>query len=343
MTATPVRSRVVCFGEMMIRLTAPGSSLLLQTPSLNVSVGGAEGNVAVSLAQFGHDAALVTVLPDNALGRAAQAEVRKHGVDVTPVIFTKGRMGLYFLTPGAVLRPSEILYDRAHSAFAEAAPDLVDWDKALAGAGWLHVSGVTPAIGPRAAAAAERAMKEAARRGVRISFDGNFRAKLWAEWDGDAPSILRGLLGHAEIAFIDERDIALMLGRSFDAKDPVARKRQAADAAFAAFPSLKRIASTLRVPSSVDHHDLAAVMFLRDAQIEVPAVRLAGIVDRIGGGDAFAAGLLHGVISGREDRAALPFALAAAALKHAIPGDFNLVRESDVDEFLTSGGFDVRR
>lgn len=339
-----IEGRIVCFGEMLIRLSPPDGELLLQSHRLNLCFGGAETNVAVSLSRLGAPASLVTVLPDNPLGRAAFDELRRHGVEGRGVRFGPGRMGLYFITPGAVTRPSEVVYDRAGSAFAAADAGLVDWDAELDGAGLLHLSGVTPALGPNGSEAALRAAEAATARGVKVSFDGNYRGKLWAAWNGDGPRVLRRLLESASIAFVDDRDIALVLGRSFEGKDAEARRRAAALAAFEAFPKLERIACTNRVARQVDHHELSAVMFVRDGRaLRTPALSLSGIVDRIGGGDAFAAGLLHGFRSGLEDQAALEFALAAAGLKHAIPGDFNLAGETEVKAALAQDGLDVRR
>lgn len=334
---------VVCFGELLLRLAAVGDELLLQSPRLAVSVGGAEANVAVSLARLGVAASVVTVLPDNGLGHAARDELRRHGVDTSAVSFTPGRMGLYFLTPGSVLRPSEVLYDRANSAFARSPPDAVDWSTPLDGAAWLHVSGVTPAIGPNGAAAAVRAVQAARAQGVAVSFDGNYRGKLWAAWKGDAPSILRSMFVNATIAFADERDIGLILGRDFSQGGVEERRRLAAEAAFAAFPNLTHLAATIRVHHGVTHQDLSALMFTRKRELATRAFPLSGIVDRIGAGDAFAAGVLHGLIKGEGDQASLEFGLAAACLKHSIPGDFNLAGEADIRALLAGGNFDVRR
>jgi 2-dehydro-3-deoxygluconokinase len=335
---------IVCLGELLIRLSAPDNELLLQTPRLNLHFGGAEANVAVSLSRLGSAARMVSFVPDNALGHAARDELRRYGVDIGNVVFAPGRMGLYFLTPGAMLRPSEVTYDRAGSAFAQAAADAVDWREALRGAGVLHFSGITPALGPNSAAAALRAAKAAREHGVTVSFDGNFRGKLWAAWGGDGPAVLRDLLACADLAFIDDRDIALVLGRKFASTDPSERRREAAQAAFAAFPKLARIASTFRVQRTVDHHELSAVMFTRaGAEFTAPERSLVGIVDRIGAGDAFAAGLLHGLRVRMSDQDALDFAHAAACLKHAIPGDFNLATVTDVKAFLDQDGLDVRR
>lgn len=335
---------VVCFGELMIRLTAPDHQLLLQTPSFNVTFGGAEANVAVSLARLGTPSAMITTLPDNALGRGGLDELRRYGVDVSRVRLTEGRMGLYFLTQGAVVRPSEIVYDRADSAFAKTEARAYHFDQALRDAGWIHISGVTPAIGPNGAEAAQTAAAAANRLGVPVSFDGNYRAKLWALWGGDGHGILRTLMDAADLAFVNERDIALVLGESFLQDDPSERRRSAAKAAFSAFPRLKRVASTFRVQHGVGDQELSAVMFTREgAEHRTRAYALSGVIDRIGGGDAFAAGVLHGLVQGRGDADSLEFGLAAACLKHGFPGDFNLVREAEVESLLSGESLDVRR
>ena len=335
-------ARIVCFGEVLVRFSAPDNQLLLQSPRLDVCFAGAEANVAVSLARFGHAAAMASVLPDNALGRAARDELRKHGVDVGRLTFRPGRMGLYFLTPGAGQRPSQVLYDRADSAFSSAAGD-IDWDNALTGAEWLHVSGVTPAIGPATADAALKAVRAADRLGVKVSMDGNYRASLWAAWDGDAPAILSEMLSHAELLFGDHRDIGLILGRPFGAGDPEVLRRHAADLAFEAFPRLQRLACTDRVQHNVNNHDLTGFLLDRSGTWRSAPRSLNPIVDRIGGGDAFAAGVLHGLLSGLGEAVTLDFAVAAAALKHATPGDFNLASVAEVEDLRTADSLDVRR
>ena len=255
---------ILCFGEMLLRLSPNQNELLMQSPALTVRPGGAEANVAVALARFGAPTRMATVLPDNALGHVARDEVRKHGVDTTPIVFTPGRMGLYFLTPGAVRRPSEVLYDRAGSAFVEHVNTAFDWDRLLEGVEWLHASGVTPATGPNGSAAAVALVEAAVRMGVKVSYDGNFRGKLWEQWDGDPPATLGKMLAGATVAFADDRDFALVLKTRFDSPDPAERRRQAAKAAFAAFPRLQRIACTLRVQDSVADQALSAVMLTRD-------------------------------------------------------------------------------
>ncbi|OGT56873.1 MAG: 2-keto-3-deoxygluconate kinase [Gammaproteobacteria bacterium RIFCSPHIGHO2_12_FULL_63_22] len=342
---------IVCFGELLLRLGAPGREFLLQSPRLSVQVGGAEANVAVSLSRLGHQARMVGVVPAGPLGDAAAGELRRHGVDTAALRTGPGRMGLYFLQTGAGLRPSEVLYDRADSAFALADPAGYDWPALLAGADWLHLSGVTPALGQRTSAAALAAARAARKLGVKVSFDGNYRPKLWQAWQGDAPGILRELIAEADLVFADHRDMSVVLGIQFADEGPALQVQAAAREAFAAFPNLQMLASTIRTQHSVDHHALAAVMITRDGQSTLaPAMDLPGIVDRIGGGDAFAAGLLHalakqgGAMTRKDDAmAALRFALAAAALKHSIPGDFNLASEADILACAGEARFDVKR
>lgn len=329
-------TRFVCFGEIMIRLTAPEREVLLQSPRLNTNIAGAEANVAVSLARFGHEVRMATLLPDNALGRAARDELRRHGVDTGCVVLAPGRMGLFFVTLGAGARPTDVIYDRAHSVFAEAAAPL-PWAAALADADWLHVSGVTPAVSAKAASAAIGAVKAARAAGVKVSFDANFRAKLWEARGEDPRPVLNALFAEADLAFAEARDIALITGERVDDNSEAAR------VAFSRYPNLQRIAATERTVIAAEHHELGAWMQTRSDETRSKPRKLEGIVDRIGGGDAFAAGLLHGIARGATDRDMLDFALAAACLKHTIPGDFNLVGEADVRFALSHEGADVRR
>jgi 2-dehydro-3-deoxygluconokinase len=339
-----MRGHIVCFGELLLRLGAPGRQRLLQSPILEVCVGGAEANVAVSLARFGHRADMVSVVADNALGEAACGELRRHGVDTGGIGRAPGRMGLYFLTPGAILRPSEVLYDRADSAFARVAGGQHDWGSLLQGADWLHVSGVTPALGRDAAEGTLKAVRASRAAGVKVSFDGNFRPSLWQAWDGDARSILRGLMAEADLLFASHRDIEVVLGAEFGQPSAQERFAAGAAAAFAAFPKLQRMAATVRVQRSVDHHVLSALDLHRDGRSHATTgYELPSIVDRIGTGDAFAAGVLHGEITGMAAGQGLHFGLAAACLKHSLPGDFNLFDAAEVTAVVEQQGFDVKR
>jgi 2-dehydro-3-deoxygluconokinase len=335
--------RVLCFGELLMRLSAPDQELLLQSARLDARFGGAEVNVAVSLAHLGDAARLLSAIPDNALGEAALGELRRHGVETKAVRSAPGRLGLYFLTPGAVRRPSEVLYDRAGSVFAESAPDAFDFEAALQDCAWLHVSGVTPAVGPSATASVLALVAAAKAKGVQVSFDGNYRAKMWAAWRGDGPAVLRQVLTSADLLFGDERDVALVLGMTFEG-DLMSRRQAAAQAAFDAFPNLGRICATVRQEHGVDDHELSATLHTRQGGVrQAQPLRLSGIVDRIGGGDAFAAGVLHGLLNHWPDERTLAFGLAASAFKHSIPGDFNLASEAAVLEAMAANGLSVRR
>jgi 2-dehydro-3-deoxygluconokinase len=329
--------RLVCFGEMLVRLTAPHGELLLQTPHLSAHIGGAEANAAICFSRLGGEAAMATILPDNPLGRAARDELRRHGVDVGQVKFGPGRMGLYFLTPGAVVRAPEIIYDRAGSAFASAPADSIDWWTALKDADWLHISGITPAVSSSAGEAALAAMKAAASAGVKICFDGNYRSKLWEARGQSGQAILRQMLEYATLAFIDERDIALVLGK--DAGD----RKEAAKAAFGAFPNLRMIAATTRETHGVNDYSLGATLFMRSSAYARPAISLPGVVDRIGAGDAFAGGFLYAFMQGMPEGDALAFALYSAAAKHGQVGDSSHASEADIRALMAGGGLDVKR
>ncbi|ALJ15813.1 sugar kinase [Sphingopyxis macrogoltabida] len=333
--------RLVFFGELLIRLTAPGNELLMQSPALALHVGGAEANVAIGLAHLGHDCAMVSTVPANALGRGAVAAVRGAGVDCGAVATGAGRMGLYFLSVGAGLRASEIVYDRAGSSFAARGAEDYDWDALLAGAGLLHLSGITPALGPRSAEAALAAARAAKRLGVPVSFDGNYRAMLWQAWDSDPRAILGELIGLADIFFGNHRDLSLVLGKDFGGEGED-RRREAAEAGFAAFPDLRIIASTARHVLTADHHRVAARVDRRDSTHQTGEVDVTGIVDRIGAGDAFAAGVLHAWRAGGDARAMAETGLALTCLKHSLPGDASRFGAADIAAFH-AGGLDVRR
>ncbi|MCP3735570.1 sugar kinase [Sphingomonas sp. RP10(2022)] len=335
-------ARFLAFGEIMLRLSPPGRELLLQTPKFDVWVAGAEANVVTALAKLGHDVGFASMVPDNDLGRSAVSTLRGHGVDTRGIQLGGDRMGLYFVTSGAGMRATEVIYDRAGSSFAAAPVEAWDWDALFDGVDWFHLSGITPALGPVPAQSAIAAVQAAAARGIPISFDGNYRAKLWERWDSDPRALLTQLVEHAELLFGNHRDIALLLDRDFAGHDGEDRRRDAAEAAFAAFPKLRTIASTARHVENVDLHRVSARIDTRDGHAQTEEVVLAGIVDRIGGGDAFASGVLHGLRSGGDIAAAAATGLALTALKHSLPGDAALFRQADIDAYL-AGGLDVRR
>jgi 2-dehydro-3-deoxygluconokinase len=314
----------------------------MQSPELRASIAGAEANVAVALASFGQQVKMLSALPQGFVGDAAIAELRRHGVETSSIRRRQGRMGVLYLVPGAVRRATEVEYDRKGSSFA-LEPGTADLDQELARANWFHVSGVTPALGRNCADATISAMRKAAASGKQVSYDGNYRSKLWQGWENEAPAILRAMLESTTIFMGDERDLSLILNRTFVGDTRPARTRRAAAAAFEAFPRLQAIACTTRTVNAPDDHDYGAHLYLRDAHHEVSPVSLRGIVDRIGTGDAFAAGLIHGMRRGMQPEATLRFAHAAAVLKHSIPGDFLTLGEQAVETSAGLAGLDVRR
>ncbi|MFZ4122606.1 MAG: sugar kinase [Caulobacterales bacterium] len=330
---------VVCFGELLIRLTAGAGERLIQTPALEAFVGGAEANVAVALANLGTPAKMVSTIPDNDLGKAALRHLRMHGVQTCAVtIRPQGRMGLYFLTPGAGIDAAEVLYDRAGSSFAveplPQSPAVV-----LEQAGWLHLSGITPAVSPAAADAALALVRQARALKVGVSFDGNYRAGLWTAWGGDGPATLRGVLAEVDIAFINARDIGLVLG--FKGR---VSESEALDAAFSAFPALQVMAWTTREAVAQDAHKLGAAMQVRGAAVEaIPPLLVTGIVDRIGAGDAFAAGFLHRHLQQAPLLERLRFGLFCGAAKHGQRGDAAWRSEPEIEALMRATSLDVRR
>lgn len=332
---------VTCFGELLLRLTPPGSQLMVQADSLELHPGGAEGNVAVALANLGHAVRFAGLVSENALGDRAVAALRSAGVDTAFLARAPGRMGIYFMEDGAGPRPSAITYDRAGSAFAEADLTAIDFAGALAGARLFHTGGITPALGPKGVALAKAASGSALAAKVPICFDGNYRGALWSSWDSNPGAILRELVADATILIGNHRDISLMLGQTFSG-DGADRRREAAEAAFAAFPKLQLIASTARHLITSDHHRIAARVDSRVASHQTAEIDVTGIVGRIGTGDAFAAGVLHAWLEGGDERSLAETGLALTALKHTVPGDMCLVNRATLESFSASGG-DVRR
>lgn len=332
---------VTCFGELLLRLTPPGRRLIAQTDGFDLAVGGAEANVAAALASLGHPVRFAGLVSDNPLGDRAVAALRATGVDMGHVARAPGRMGLYFLEAGSGPRPSAIVYDRAGSAFANASPVQIDFAGALAGARLLHTGGITPALGPGGVALARAAQAAALAAGVPVCFDGNYRGQLWGAWNSDPAGVLRELVGDATILIGNHRDISLLLDATFSG-DGDARRREAAEAAFAAFPRLQLIASTARHLVTSDHHRIAARVDTRSAAHQTAEIDVTGIVERIGTGDAFAAGVLHQWLEGGDARAMAESGLALTALKHSLPGDMCLATRAMLDGFDAGGG-DVRR
>jgi len=332
---------ITCFGEILLRLSPPERQLLVQAGGFDLAVGGAEANVASALASLGHTVRFAGVASDNPLGDRALAALRACTIDTAFVARAQGRMGLYFLETGSGPRPAAITYDRAGSAFALADPDQIDFTAALTDATLLHCGGITPALGQNGVKLAQAAQAAARAAGVPICFDGNYRAQLWDAWDSDPRAILRDLVSQATILIGNHRDISLLLGREFSGEGE-ARRREAAEAAFAAFPGLELIASTARHLVTSDHHRISARVDIRAGGYQTDEIDVTGIVDRIGTGDAFAAGVLDGWLEAGDLAVMAHRGLALAALKHTIPGDMCLINRTTLNSFSIGAG-DVRR
>jgi 2-dehydro-3-deoxygluconokinase len=340
-------SKIVTLGEIMLRLKSPQSERLFQSPLLEATFGGGEANVAVSLARFGLQAAFATVLPEGPIGDACLGELRRHNVDTTSVMRGGERLGMYFFENGANQRPSVVVYDRAHSSLSEATPDVFDWEQVFAEASWFHISGITPALSQRAADLSLQALRAAKERGVTISCDYNYRGKLW-KYGKKAPEVMRELMQYVDVGIANEEDCQLSLGISVEGKSQepnealdMERYEALARKVCATFPNLRSQAITLRESYSANHNGWSACLFDGHSFLVSSRYDLTHIVDRVGAGDAFAAGLIYGLVTKQTNEGALNFAVAASALKHTIPGDLNLVNVGEVRS-LASGNVSGR-
>ncbi len=326
--------RIATFGEIMLRLSPPGREKLFQSPLLHTFFGGGEANVAVSLALFGHPVRYISVVPPNEIGEAVVRELKKYGVDTSFIVRQGKRLGVYYAETGANQRASKVIYDREHSAIAEAKPGDIDWRKAFADVDWFHTTGITPAISASAAELTREALVKAREMGITVSIDFNYRGKLW-KYGKSAPEIMRELVALADIGMGNEEDCQKSLGIRADVDvtkgklDLAVYEKLTADV-LDAFPNLSRVAITLRESYSADHNTWSACLRTRQGFFVAQKYDITDIVDRVGGGDAFAAGLIHGLDIYSEDAVALEFAVAASCLKHSIPGDFNLVADKEV-------------
>jgi len=335
-----MKQRVVTFGEIMLRLKSPGCERLFQSAALEATFGGGEANVAVSLANYGTNAAFATVLPKNDIADACVAELRRFGVDVSLIARGSGRLGIYYLENGANQRASKVIYDRSHSSIALAKPGALDWKKVFEGATWLHITGITPAISQSAADLSLEAVRAAQQAGLTVSCDFNYRGKLW-KYGKTAPEVMGELVKHVDIGIANEEDCQKSLGITVDVdvskgELETSQYKNLTDKVLQTFPHMKLIAITLRESHSADHNGWSACLNDRKQFVLSRKYDITDIVDRVGGGDAFAGGLIHGLISGRNPEDALNFAVAASCLKHSIPGDFNRVTAEEVDKL--SGG-----
>ena len=326
--------KFLTFGEIMVRLKAPGVERFFQSPMLEATFGGGEANVAVSLANYGLDVAYLTVLPKNVLGDECIKELRRFNVDVSRIQRGKGRMGIYFLEGGANQLPSKVVYDRDYSSIALAKPGDINWDTAFEGIGWFHITGITPAISETLMQLSLESVKAAKAKGITVSCDLNYRKNLW-KYGKTAPEVMGEMARYVDVAVANEEDCQKSLGIKVDVDveggklDP-AKYEGLSAAVLAAYPNLKMIAITLRESISADINGWAGCLNDREQFYVSRKYEIRDIVDRVGGGDAFAGGLIYGLSNLQSKQDALEFATAASCLKHSISGDFNRVSIDDV-------------
>lgn len=334
--------KYLTFGEIMLRLKAPGVERFFQSPVLEATFGGGEANVAVSLANYGCDAAFLTILPGNAIGDACVSELRRFNVDTGKIQRGAGRMGVYYLEGGANQLPSKVVYDREYSAIALSRPGDIDWTKAFEGVNWFHITGITPAISESAMELSLESVKAAKAAGVTVSCDLNFRKNLW-KYGKTAPEVMRELTKYVDVAIANEEDVQKSLGITTDVHVESGeldrdKYKELSDAVLKAYPDMKLIAITLRESKSADANGWAACLNDREQFIVSRRYEINDIVDRVGGGDSFSGGLIYGLNNLENHRQALEFAVAASCLKHSISGDFNRVSVKDV---MTLAGGDA--
>lgn len=337
-----MKKQFVTFGEIMLRLKSPEHSRFFQQPSLEATFGGGESNVAVSLANFGLDAKFVTALPDNDIGTACLREVRKFGVDTSAITRTKGRMGIYYLESGACQRPSKVVYDREYSSFALISKGDYNWKEILKDAAWFHVTGITPAIGEGVAAEAINALKVAKELGVTTSCDLNYRAKLW-KWGKRSDEVMPELVKYVDVVIANEEDCQKALGISSSNKPELGEinldcYKEIAGKVMEQYPNVKKVAITLRESKSADRNLWSACIYDGNVFYHSRTYDISDIVDRVGGGDSFAAGLIYGLTNKPDQKSALEFAVGASCLKHTIPGDMNLVSVDEVEKLIGGDG-----
>ncbi len=335
--------RVVTFGEIMLRLATKRFERFIQAREFEATYGGGEANVAVSLANFGLQARYVTALPDNPIGDACLNYLRQFGVDTSCIVRQGERLGIYFLETGAVQRPSKVVYDRANSAISQVKRGDIDWDAAFEGADWFHWTGITPAISEGAAEVCLEGIEAAKAKGLTVSADLNFRKKLW-NWGKAASEVMPHLVEHCDVAIGNEEDADKVFGIAAPGADVEAGKvdaeayRYVAEKLIERFPNLQKVAITLRGSLSASHNTWSGILYADGEMYVGPQYDIVPIVDRVGGGDSFCAGLIYSLITGKSPQQAIDFAVAASCLKHTIHGDFNMVSVAEVEALLAGGG-----
>ncbi len=333
-------SKVVTFGEIMLRLATPGYLRFDQVDTFSATFGGGEANVAVSLANYGIDTEFVTRLPKNDIAKSCVKDLRKMGVGVNQIVWGGDRLGIYFLETGAVSRASKVVYDRAHSAIAEIKPGMIDWDKVFEGVTWFHWTGITPAISQGAADVCLEAIRKANEKGITVSTDLNFRKNLW-NYGKKANEVMPELVAGCDVILGNEEDAAMVLGIHPEGVDVTGGHVEAAayesvsKQIMARFPRCKKVITTLRGSVNANHNSWSGVLWDGSTLFEAPTYQITHIVDRVGGGDSFMGGLIYGLISyPNDDQKALNFAVAASCLKHTIYGDYNRVSVDEVEKLM---------
>jgi len=334
--------KYITFGEVMLRLKPPQTERFFQSPLLEATFGGGEANVAVGLARLGLDVYYVSVIPDNPVGEACIRELNKQGVNTSFILRKGDRLGIYFLENGSNQRPSVVVYDRAHSAIAEASSKDIDWNEVFEEASWFHISGITPAISLLAAELSTDAVKKAKEKGVKVSCDLNYRKKLW-KYGKAAPDIMAEIVKYTDIAIGNEEDCQKSLGVKVDidvesGKLQIEKYNELTDKVLELYPNLEKVAITLRESHSADYNGWSAVLNNRKDFYVSRKYEIHNIVDRVGGGDAFAAGLIYGLNRLSDDKEALEFAVAASCLAHTIPGDLPLISLYEVKKLAAESG-----
>lgn len=329
-------AKVITMGEIMLRLSTPNHERFLQADEFDINYGGGEANVAVSLAGFGHEAEFVTAVPNNDIGTCAIAALRKYGVATSHIARTGERLGIYYLESGSAMRPSQVIYDRAHSSISTATEKDFNFDEIFQGADWFHFTGITPALSDSAAELTEKALIAAKKHGLTVSVDLNFRKKLWSS--EKAQKVMTGLMKYVDVCIGNEEDADLVLGFKPEKNDVTGGKlnlegyKSIFEQMVAKF-GFKYCVSSLRVSHSASNNGWSACMY--DAATKEfyhsKEYSIMPIVDRVGGGDSFAAGVICGLLDGKDFKNALEFGVAASALKHTIPGDFNVVTRKEVE------------
>ena len=334
--------KVVTLGEIMLRLKSPGLERFMQSPMLEATFGGGEANVAVSLANFGMEATYVTAIPQHDITYALTCQLRGFGVDVSDIVYSEGRLGTYYLETGSNQRPSKVIYDRAYSSIALATPDLFDFAKIFDGAEWFHITGITPALSQSAADVSLAACKAAKEMGLKVSCDLNYRKNLW-KYGKEAKEVMRELVNYVDVIIANEEDCQKSLG--IEAGSDVtgghldtAKYEALAKEVLKMYPNAEKIAITLRESKSANHNDWSACICDGKEFYVSKKYEIKDIVDRVGGGDSFGAGLIYGLLNYDDMKKALEFAVAASCLKHTIIGDFNRVTVKEVETLMGGDG-----